>query len=73
MPWNRPLSIVFHHFMVTGIFYGHLVYPFCGHKASPRPFWYVVPRQIWQPGLECTSIFFLQDDHDQKRKLIETI
>jgi hypothetical protein len=44
-----------------GIFYEHLVYftailtilwpfgIFCGHLVNFSPFWYVVPRKIWQP------------------------
>jgi hypothetical protein len=36
-----------------GIFYGYLVYVFF-------PFWYFVPRKIWQPALSAvfTAIFF---------------
>jgi hypothetical protein len=30
------------------IFYGHLVY-FVGTLLYVFPFWYVVPRKIWQP------------------------
>jgi hypothetical protein len=45
----------------VGIFYGHLVYfagiwqillPFgkvCCHLVYFFPFWYVLPRKIWQP------------------------
>jgi hypothetical protein len=45
-----------------GIFYDHLVYLtaignilwpfgiFCGHLVYFPPFWYFVPRKIWQPG-----------------------
>jgi hypothetical protein len=44
-----------------GIFYDHLVYftaignilwpfhLFCGHLVYFPPFWYFVPRKIWQP------------------------
>jgi hypothetical protein len=44
-----------------GIFYDHLVYftaignilwtfgIFCGHLVYFSPFWYFVPRKIWQP------------------------
>jgi hypothetical protein len=44
-----------------GIFYNHLVYftaignisrpfgIFCGHLTYFSPFWYIVPRKIWQP------------------------
>jgi hypothetical protein len=46
-----------------GIFYDHLVYCiaignilwpfgiFCGHLVYFPPFWYFVPRKIWQPCL----------------------
>jgi hypothetical protein len=46
-----------------GIFYDHLVYftaignilwpfgIFCGHLVYFSPFWYFVPRKIWQPCL----------------------
>jgi hypothetical protein len=46
------------------IFYGHMVnIPtiwyillhygiFCGHLVCFDPFWYTVPRKIWQPWLE---------------------
>jgi ABC-type spermidine/putrescine transport system permease subunit II len=46
-----------------GIFYGLLVYftaignilwpfgIFCGHLVYFFPFWYFVPRKIWQPWL----------------------
>jgi hypothetical protein len=27
----------------------HLVYVLCGHLVYFPPFWYVVPRKIWQP------------------------
>jgi hypothetical protein len=44
-----------------GIFYDHLVYVtaignilwpfgiFCGHLVYFSPFWYFLPRKIWQP------------------------
>jgi hypothetical protein len=47
-----------------GIFYDHLVYftaigkilwpfgIFCGHSVYLSPFWYFVPRKIWQPWSE---------------------
>jgi hypothetical protein len=47
--------------MGLGIFYDHLAYftaignilwPFgilCGHLVYFSPFWYFVPRKIWQP------------------------
>jgi hypothetical protein len=37
------------------LFYGHLVYflrpfdVFNGYLVNSVPFWYVVPRKIWQP------------------------
>jgi hypothetical protein len=46
---------------VIGKLYGHLVYftaiscilwpfgLFCGHFGVCFPFWYIVPRKIWQP------------------------
>jgi hypothetical protein len=38
-----------------GLFYGHLVYfmdeCICGSLVYFSPFWYVVPRKIWQPCL----------------------
>jgi hypothetical protein len=50
-----------------GILYVHLVYfmaignilwpfgIFCGHLVYFSPFWYVVPRKIWQPCLEMAA------------------
>jgi hypothetical protein len=40
----RPFGIFFGHF---GIIYGHLIYLWLLGLFSP--FWYVVPRKIWQP------------------------
>jgi hypothetical protein len=34
--------------LAFGIFYGHLVY-FVAHFGKFFPFWFVVPRKIWQP------------------------
>jgi hypothetical protein len=34
---------------IFDIFYGHLVYIFCGNLVYFSSFWYVVPREIWQP------------------------
>jgi hypothetical protein len=33
------------------IFYGHLVYVVRGKLVYVSPFWYFVPRKIWQPSL----------------------
>jgi hypothetical protein len=30
------------------IFYGHLIYVVCGNLVDFSPFWYFVPRKIWQ-------------------------
>jgi hypothetical protein len=50
-----------------GLFYGHLVYftaignilwpfgIFCGHLVYFSPFWYIVPKEIWQPWRQLSS------------------
>jgi hypothetical protein len=38
-------------FWTFGIFYDHLVH-LCVHLVHYFPFWYLVPRNIWQPCLE---------------------
>jgi hypothetical protein len=48
-----------------GIFYSHLVYLFCGHFGIFFPFWYFVPRRIWQLRFPAAAI-----RHSQVFKLI---
>jgi hypothetical protein len=41
---------------------------FCSHFGIFSPFWYVVPRKIWQPWTECrrhASLFCPRDSADQ--------
>jgi hypothetical protein len=48
----------FVYFCPFGLFCGHLVYLVCLFSIF-SPFWYVVPRKIWQPYWEAK---FVQDD-----------
>jgi hypothetical protein len=42
------------------IYCGHIVHLFCGHLVHFLPFWYVAPKQIWQPSVHliCFSNFW---------------
>jgi hypothetical protein len=41
--WSTYLTVIWYIMRLFGIFHGKLLYFF--------PFWYVVPRKIWQPWL----------------------
>jgi hypothetical protein len=64
----------------VGIFNGHLVYftanlttlwpcgTFCGNMIYFYPFWYVVPRKIWQPWSDDESLLQRTNKVRQTRK-----
>jgi hypothetical protein len=48
------MSVYGLHILLTfRIHYDHLVYICCGHFGIVFPFWYAVPRKIWQPCSAC--------------------
>jgi hypothetical protein len=46
---NGRYFYIFVHLVYFDIVYGHVVGIFCGNLVYFPPFWYIVPRKIWQP------------------------
>jgi hypothetical protein len=52
----KNLGIFYDHLVyftaIGNIYYGHYVGIFCGDLVYFPPFWYLVPRIIWQPCIK---------------------